>query len=170
VSVLQTGSIQIGMGLIVGASTNTVITGLVGTNSATFTGNISGTTLTVDSGSVTGTISIGMGVTGVGVASNTIITAGSALSWTVNNSQTVPAGTTFTGSSTNYTVNNSQTVALGTQFYGSMARWVEVKIIQKRGQIWYNPGVSTAADGKGLGKSNTVQAKFIAGEPTNAPE
>jgi hypothetical protein len=46
----------------------------------------------------------------------------------------------------------------------------EVKIIQKRGQIWYNRGETTAADGKGLGKSNTAQAKFIAGEPTNVPE
>ena len=29
---------------------------------------------------------------------------------------------------------------------------------------------NTAADGKGLQASSTQQAKFIAGEPTNAPE
>jgi hypothetical protein len=34
----------------------------------------------------------------------------------------------------------------------------------------YITGTTTAADGKGLGKSNTAQAKFIAGEPTNVPE
>ena len=62
------------------------------------------------------------------------------------------------GSTANITLN--QQPASGT----------EVKIIQKRGQIWYNRGVTTAADGKGLGKSNTAQAKFIAGEPTNVPE
>ena len=62
------------------------------------------------------------------------------------------------GSTANITLN--QQPASGT----------EVKIIQKRGQIWYNRGVTTAADGKGLGKANTAQAKFIAGEPTNVPE
>ena len=46
----------------------------------------------------------------------------------------------------------------------------EVKIVQKRGQVWYSQGSSTAADGKGLQRSTTQQAKFIAGEPTNAPE
>ncbi len=54
---------------------------------ATFTGYISGTTLTV--GSVTsGTLSVGQTITGSGVASGTIITAGSG-PYTVNNSQTV---------------------------------------------------------------------------------
>ena len=47
---------------------------------------------------------------------------------------------------------------------------MEVKIVQKRGQVWYSQGSSTAADGKGLQRSTTQQAKFIAGEPTNAPE
>jgi len=74
------------------------------------------------------------------------------------------------GSTANYTVNawdgSSANVILSEQ----PAAGTEVKIIQKRGQTWYNRGESTAADGKGLGKSNTAQAKFIAGEPTNAPE
>jgi len=46
----------------------------------------------------------------------------------------------------------------------------QIKIVQKRGNTWYTAGSSTAADGKGLQKSITSQAKFIAGEPTNAPE
>jgi hypothetical protein len=47
---------------------------------------------------------------------------------------------------------------------------VQVKIVQKRGRVWYTAGSGTAANGKGLQKSTTNQAKFIAGEPTNAPE
>ena len=58
-------------------------------NAATFTGSISGTTLTVSA--VTGTISIGQLVYGGTVSANTYITAGSGLSWTVNNSQTATA-------------------------------------------------------------------------------
>lgn len=52
-----------------------------------FTGAISGTTLTVSG--VTGNIAIGQAVNGVGVTAGTIITGGSGLSWTVNNSQNV---------------------------------------------------------------------------------
>ena len=58
-------------------------------NAATFTGSISTTTLTVSA--VTGTISIGQLVYGGTVSANTYITAGSGLSWTVNNSQTATA-------------------------------------------------------------------------------
>lgn len=54
---------------------------------ATFTGTISGTTLTVSG--VSGTIAIGQTVAGAGVASDTVITAGSDTSWTVSVSQTV---------------------------------------------------------------------------------
>ena len=58
-----------------------------GLATATFTGAISATTLTVSG--VTGTIAIGQFVYGAGVASGTIITAGSGTSWTVAISQTV---------------------------------------------------------------------------------
>ena len=50
------------------------------------------------------------------------------------------------------------------------ATGTQIKIVQKRGNTWYNAGASTAADGNGLQSSTTQQAKFIAGEPTNAPE
>jgi len=70
-------------------------------------------------------------------------------------------------STTNFMVDGSTANITLTQQPNS---GTEVKIIQKRGQIWYNRGAGTAADGKGLGKSKTAQAIFIAGEPTNAPE
>ena len=62
------------------------------------------------------------------------------------------------GSTANVTLTNAP--ASGTQ----------IKIVQKRGNTWYTAGASTASDGLGLQKSTTAQAKFIAGEPTNAPE
>ncbi len=55
---------------------------------ATFTGSISGTTLTITS-AITGTVQIGQLLTGSGVSNRTYIVAGSGLSWTVSNSQTV---------------------------------------------------------------------------------
>ena len=55
---------------------------------AVLTGSVSGTTLTVDTLS-SGTIAVGQQLFGVGVLSETIITAGSGTSWTVNRSQTV---------------------------------------------------------------------------------
>jgi hypothetical protein len=72
--------------------------------------------------------------------------------------ETVPYADTVYGSTANVT------------FTTAPASGLEVKIIQKRGQVWYTAGSSTASDGKGLQKSQTMQAKFIAGEPTNAPE
>ena len=40
----------------------------------------------------------------------------------------------------------------------------------KRGQVWTTGLDGNPADGKGLQASSTVQARFIAEEPTNAPE
>ena len=162
VSVPQLGAVQVGMGLVLGATANTVITAFVGTSTATFTGNITGTTLTVDAPSVVGTIAIGMGLTGTGVSANTIITAGSGTSWTVNNNQTVAAGTAFTASSSQYTVNTSQTVALGTSFIGSMARWVAVGVGTANTIAYSNDGVTWT----GLGISIfSVQSNAVAYSP-----
>jgi hypothetical protein len=71
------------------------------------------------------------------------------------------------GSTVNYTVDGSTANVVLTS---TPAADVQVKIVQKRGVVWYTPGAGTAADGKGLQKSTTNQAKFIAGEPTNVPE
>lgn len=71
------------------------------------------------------------------------------------------------GSTINYTVDGSTANVV---LSSTPAQDVQVKIIQKRGQVWYTAGEGTATDGKGLQKSTTNQAKFIAGEPTNAPE
>ena len=45
---------------------------------------------------------------------------------------------------------------------------VQIKILQKKGNVWYNP--IHAADGKGLQKATSNAAKFIAEEPTNTPK
>ena len=71
------------------------------------------------------------------------------------------------GSTVNYTVDGSTANVALTD---APAADVQVKIVQKRGVVWYTQGAGTAADGKGLQKSTTNQAKFIAGEPTNVPE
>ena len=71
----------------------------------------------------------------------------------------------FTGDDiTQYTlelnVTLSTTPAVGTQ----------IKILHKKGQVWYTAKDGNPANGLGLQASTTQQAKFIAGEPTNAPE
>ena len=71
------------------------------------------------------------------------------------------------GSTTNYAVDGSTAEVVLTS---APASGTQVKIVQKRGNVWYTAGTNTAADGKGLQASTTPQAKFIAGEPTNAPE
>jgi len=71
------------------------------------------------------------------------------------------------GSTVNYIVDGS---TANVTLITPPASGVQIKIIQKTGSVWYDAGVSTAANGKGLQKANTYQARFIAGEPTNAPE
>ena len=71
------------------------------------------------------------------------------------------------GSTINYSVDGSTTaVTLST----APASGTQVKILHKRGQVWYTAADGNPADGKGLQASTTQQAKFIANEPTNAPE
>jgi hypothetical protein len=69
------------------------------------------------------------------------------------------------GSTINYSVSGSA-VTLTT----IPASGTQVKILHKRGQVWYTALDGNPADGKGLQASTTQQAKFIANEPTNAPE
>jgi hypothetical protein len=71
------------------------------------------------------------------------------------------------GSTINYSVDGSTTaVTLST----APADGTQVKILHKRGQVWYTALDGNPADGKGLQASTSQQAKFIANEPTNAPE
>ena len=71
------------------------------------------------------------------------------------------------GSTINYSVDGSTTaVTLSTV----PADGTQVKILHKKGQVWYTANDGNPADGKGLQASTTQQAKFIANEPTNAPE
>jgi hypothetical protein len=71
------------------------------------------------------------------------------------------------GSTINYSVDGSTTaVTLST----APASGTQIKILHKKGQVWYTGADGNPADGKGLQASTTQQAKFIANEPTNAPE
>jgi len=71
------------------------------------------------------------------------------------------------GSTINYSVDGSTTaVTLST----APASGTQVKILHKKGQVWYTALDGNPADGKGLQASSTQQARFIANEPTNAPE
>ena len=57
-------------------------------NSAIFQGTISGTTLTITR-VISGTIAINQALFGLGVPNETVITAGSGTSWTINNTATI---------------------------------------------------------------------------------
>jgi hypothetical protein len=71
------------------------------------------------------------------------------------------------GSTINYSVDGSTTaVTLST----APASGTQIKVLHKKGQVWYTALDGNPADGKGLQASSTQQAKFIANEPTNAPE
>jgi hypothetical protein len=69
------------------------------------------------------------------------------------------------GSTINYSVAGAN-VTLST----APASGTQLKVLHKKGQVWYTALDGNPADGKGLQASTTQQAKFIANEPTNAPE
>ena len=71
------------------------------------------------------------------------------------------------GSTINYSVDGSTTAVT---LSSAPASGTQVKILHKKGQVWYTAKDGNPADGKGLQASTTQQAKFIANEPTNAPE
>ena len=67
------------------------------------------------------------------------------------------------GSTINYSASGT-TVTLST----APASGTQVKILHKKGQVWYTAGPDgNPANGQGLQASTTQPAKFIAGEPTN---
>ena len=93
--------------------------------SAVFQGTISGTTLTVTL-LLSGTIAVGQSLFGIGISNQTVITAGSGTSWTINQSHTItPAiqmnsatvGAIFTGSMSGTTLTVSA-VSSGTLYLG----------------------------------------------------
>jgi len=71
------------------------------------------------------------------------------------------------GSTINYSVDGSTKAVT---FTTAPADLVQIKILHKRGQVWYTAKDGNPADGKGLHSSTSQQAQFIADEPTNAPE
>ena len=96
------------------------------TNTATFTGSITGTSLAISSVITGGSIMPGMLLTGTGVTGSTIIISGSGNSWSVFPSQTVAAGTSFTatvspsGTPGFMTVGLNASNAISTQFFGQI--------------------------------------------------
>ena len=71
------------------------------------------------------------------------------------------------GSTINYSVDGSTT---SVTFSTAPAADTQIKILHKRGQVWYTAADGNPANGKGLQASTTIQARFIAEQPTNAPE
>jgi hypothetical protein len=71
------------------------------------------------------------------------------------------------GSTINYFVDGSTTAVTLTT---APASGTQIKVLHKKGQVWYTGADGNPADGKGLQASTTQQARFIAQEPTNAPE
>ncbi len=71
------------------------------------------------------------------------------------------------GSTINYSVDGSTTAVT---LSSVPASGTQIKILHKKGQVWYTGADGNPADGKGLQASTTQQARFIANEPTNAPE
>jgi hypothetical protein len=72
------------------------------------------------------------------------------------------------GSTLNYSVDGSTTAV--TLHTTAPASGTQIKILHKKGQVWYTGADGNPADGKGLQASTTQPAQFIASEPTNAPE
>ena len=72
------------------------------------------------------------------------------------------------GSTVNYSVDG--TTAAVTLHIIKPANNTQIKILHKKGQVWYTANDGNPADGKGLQGSTSIQARFIAEEPTNAPE
>ncbi|SVC82475.1 uncharacterized protein METZ01_LOCUS335329, partial [marine metagenome] len=122
------------------------------------------------------------------IYTNTYISDGSTVSFNTTFTPSVaPAGTTEPGkpdidifiggqrllwrsedgSTLNYVCDGSTANVVLTS---SVPANVQIKILQKKGRVWYTQGSSTAADGKGLNQSMTTAARFIAEQPTNAPE
>ena len=71
------------------------------------------------------------------------------------------------GSTINYSVDGSTTAVT---LSSVPASGTQIKILHKKGQVWYTGADGNPADGKGLQASTNQQARFIANEPTNAPE
>ena len=71
------------------------------------------------------------------------------------------------GSTINYSVDGSTTAVT---LSSVPASGTQIKVLHKKGQVWYTAKDGNPADGKGLQASTSQPAKFIAEEPTNAPE
>ena len=71
------------------------------------------------------------------------------------------------GSTVNYSVDGSTSAVTLTT---APAADTQIKILHKKGQVWYTAKDGNPADGKGLQASTSAPARFIADEDSNAPE
>jgi 6-phosphogluconolactonase (cycloisomerase 2 family) len=101
----------------------------------------------------------------------------SSKSFTITDQETKPRGFCFGDNGNKLFVCgwhgddiNQYTVDITVVLSTAPATGTQIKILHKKGQVWYTGEDGNPANGKGLQASTTQQAKFIAGEPTNAPE
>jgi hypothetical protein len=128
-------------------------------SSAVFVGSISGTTLTVAS-VTSGTIAIGQYISGTYVTNGTQITGGSGLSWTINNSQTIAANTTFYSGALTATlqISPSMTIALAP----AHAAGITIRINYSQVRL-------TGHDFLSIGTGNTTTTNYP-NQPTQAAD
>ena len=123
-------------------------------NTATFTGDGNTVAFTATQ-TLTSTLNQNVTATGIPADQIDIFIGGQRLLMTSED------GSTINYSISGNVITLSKAPASGTQ----------VKILHKKGQVWYTAGPDgNPANGQGLQSSTTQPAKFIAGEPTNAPE
>ena len=117
-------------------------------NYAQFVGSMAGTTTLTVSSVTAGTIEIGQTIIGDGVTPGTYITAGSGLSWTVNQSQTF-SSTTVTAQ---ITVNTFTSVTGPASFTGSIVGTTLTVVA---------PGTGTIAIGQGVTGVGVAAGTYI---------
>ena len=144
--------------------------------SAVFQGTISGTTLTVTL-VLSGTIAVNQSLFGIGISNQTVITAGSGTSWTINQSHTItPAiqmnsatvGAVLTGSMSGTTLTVSA-VASGTLYAGQTITGSTVTpktIITALGSgTVLSETIATAGTGYGVNENITVLGGVYGSSP-----
>jgi len=155
---------RVGATSVVYTNSFTNISGVTGSDSATFTADITGTTMTV-SAVASGILSVGQQVYGTGVAQLTRITAlgtgtGGTGTYTVSISQTV-ASTTMVSGPDNYSLLGTNSVnVIGGRQSGVPGRRQPIKNGDNIGQLAFR-GVNTA-NATGFQGNTNLAARFTA--------
>ena len=144
--------------------------------SAVFKGTISGTTLTVTLVQ-SGTIAVGQSLFGIGISNQTVITAGSGTSWTINQSHTIASaiqmnsatvGAIFTGSMSGTTLTvsavSSGTLYAGQTITGSTVTPKTIITALGSGTV-LSETIATAGTGYGVNENITVLGGVYGSSP-----